>query len=170
METEVRITDETTRAEAVMESPVLRLGVDGELQLWRGREALAVTVRRCFPWSQPGECLSIRNQENEEVMFIANSKTLDEKSQEALQAALRESGFFFRVRQILEAREEFELRHWVVETDQGRRRFQTRLDEWPRELPGGELLVRDLYGDVYQMSKPSALDAKSRELLWAFVE
>jgi hypothetical protein len=34
--------------------------------------------------------------------------------------------------------------HWRVHTDQGARRFQTRLDDWPRKLPDGGLLIRDV--------------------------
>lgn len=40
--------------------------------------------------------------------------------------------------------EEVEAFAWTVATRQGPRRFQTRLDDWPSELPGGGLLIRDL--------------------------
>ena len=83
---------------------------------------------------------------------------------------MRESGFFFKITRIIEAREEFELRHWLVETEQGQRRFQTRLEDWPRELPGGDLLIRDVYGDIYHVGGLRSLDQRSRELLWAFIE
>ena len=32
------------------------------------------------------------------------------------------------------------------------RTFQTRLDHWPCELPGGGLLIRDVAGDLYYIA------------------
>src|SRR5205809_76993 len=66
--------------------------------------------------------------------------------------------------------EEVEIRRWRVETQQGPRTFQTRLDDWPRTLPHGGLLIRDLAGDLYHLVAPERLDRESRELLWAFVD
>ncbi len=63
-----------------------------------------------------------------------------------------------------------EIRHWRVETRQGTRSFQTRLDAWPRLLPHGGLLIRDVAGDLYHLGEPGALDHHSRALLWAFVD
>ena len=72
-----------------------------------------------------------------------------------------------RVRSI---EEEVEIRHWTVDTAQGGRRFQTHLDDWPRVLPGGGLLMRDVAGDLYRLPDPASMDRHSRELLWAFVD
>jgi hypothetical protein len=61
-------------------------------------------------------------------------------------------------------------RRWRVETRQGARLFQTRLDDWPRTLPHGGLLIRDVTGDLYHLGRPADLDRGSRDLLWAFVD
>ena len=66
--------------------------------------------------------------------------------------------------------EEVEIRIWKVRTRQGPRSFQTRLDDWPREVPGGGFLIRDVAGDLYHVADPRGLDEASRALLWAFVE
>jgi len=71
---------------------------------------------------------------------------------------------------LLEGVEEVEIRQWTVETVHGTRSFQTHLDDWPRVLPGGGLLIRDVAGDLYRLPDPYELDRKSRELLWAFVD
>jgi hypothetical protein len=34
----------------------------------------------------------------------------------------------------------------------------------------GGLLIRDVGGDLYRLPAPETLDARSRELLWAFVD
>jgi len=88
----------------------------------------------------------------------------------ALEMALAVAGFVFEVTRVLEIDEEVEIRHWRVETQQGPRTFQTRLDDWPRTLPHGGLLIRDLAGDLYHLDAPERLDRESRELLWAFVD
>jgi len=76
----------------------------------------------------------------------------------------------FVVTAVTEIEEEVEIRTWRVATRQGVRTFQTRLDEWPRPLPGGGLLIRDVAGDLYRIDDLAALDAKSLELLWAYVD
>ena len=95
---------------------------------------------------------------------------LDARSRAALESALAVAGFVFDVTRVLEIEEEVEIRRWRVETRQGPRTFQTRLDDWPRTLPHGGLLIRDLAGDLYHLAAPEQLDRQSRELLWAFVD
>jgi hypothetical protein len=71
---------------------------------------------------------------------------------------------------VVEIEEEVEIRQWTVETRDGPRHFQTHLDDWPRVLPMGGLLIRDVGGDLYRLPDPARLDRRSRELLWAFVD
>jgi hypothetical protein len=148
----------------------LRAGAGGRLLFCRDGASTAVRVRPCFPWSDPSRHLSLRDDDESEVALIANPATLDARSRRALEDALAEAGFVFEVTRVVDIDEEIEIRHWRVETRQGSRRFQTHLDDWPRELPGGGLLVRDVAGDLYHLADPGALDRHSRQLLWAFVD
>src|SRR5262245_21084734 len=143
---------------------------DGSLWAMKGEEESAVSVRRCFPWSEPGQHLSLRDADEEEFAFVRNPAELDPRSRAALERALAVAGFVFEVTRVLEIEEEVEIRRWRVETRQGPRTFQTRLDDWPRGLPHGGLLIRDLAGDLYHLSQPEHLDKQSRELVWAFVD
>lgn len=143
---------------------------DGRLWAERNADARPVSVRRCFPWSEPMRYVSLRDDDEEEFALVADLGDLDGSSRAALETALAEAGFVFRVTRIREVEEEVEIRTWDVETTQGARRFQTRLDDWPRELPGGGILIRDVAGDLYHVPDPLALDRKSRQLLWAFVD
>jgi len=147
----------------------LTRGVDGRLWLRTDDVEKAVRVHRCFPWSEPGRFLSLRDTENRELAMVANLNDLTPSSREALEGALLEAGFVLRVRRILDVDEEVEIRTWKVETEQGPRTFQTRLDDWPWEVPGGGIVIRDVAGDLYHVADPGALDEKSREWLWAFV-
>jgi hypothetical protein len=143
---------------------------DGQLWATRGEEERVVRVRRAFPWSEPGRFISLRDAGDREFALVAEPQALDIESRAALEAALEAAGFVFVVTAVTEIEEEVEIRTWRVATRQGVRTFQTRLDEWPRPLPGGGLLIRDVAGDLYRIDDLAALDAKSLELLWAYVD
>jgi hypothetical protein len=129
-----------------------------------------VRLRQCFPWSQPSQHLSLRNDEDREVAIVDDPAELEPESRQALEHALAEAGFVLEVTRVLDIVEEVEIRQWTVETQQGRRLFQTHLDDWPRTLPNGGILIRDVAGDLYRLATPSTMDKRSRELLWAFVD
>ncbi|HEY5418439.1 MAG TPA: DUF1854 domain-containing protein [Gemmatimonadaceae bacterium] len=131
---------------------------------------MPVRLRQCFPWSEPGLHLSLRDDEDREVAIVDDPALLEPESRRALEHALAEAGFVLEVTRVVDLDEEVEIRQWTVETEQGRRSFQTHLDDWPRILPGGGLLIRDVAGDLYRLAAPSSMDKKSRELLWAFVD
>jgi hypothetical protein len=80
-----------------------------------------------------------------------------------------EAGFVLRIRRIVQVDEEVEIRTWQVVTEQGSRSFQTKLDDWPMEVPGGGIVIRDVSGDLYHVPDPEAMDERSRRWLWAFV-
>ena len=127
-------------------------------------------VRRCFPWSEPARYISLRDEHHREVALVRDPLELAEPSRSALLDAMAEAGFLFEVVRVFEIEEEVEIRQWQVETRQGPRVFQTRLDDWPRALPGGGFLIRDVAGDLYRLPSPETMDKRSRELLWAFVD
>jgi len=153
-------------------APELTLERRADGSLWAAREGeeRPVWVRRCFPWSESARYLSLRDGDDEEFALVRDPAELDPVSRQALEGALAVAGFVFEVTRVLEIEEEVEIRHWRVETRQGARKFQTRLDDWPRSLPHGGLLIRDVTGDLYHLDQPAALDKYSRELLWAFVD
>lgn len=141
---------------------------DGQLWAIRGEEERAVRVRRLFPWSEEDRHVSLRDAANREFALVGPEDTLDVESLEALDEAMLAAGFVLEVSAVLDIDEEIEIRVWRVETRQGPRTFQTHLDDWPRDVPGGGLLIRDVAGDLYHVAEPEAMDRRSRELLWAF--
>ncbi len=149
--------------------PVLELGADGRLRVRGSAESKTVVVRRCFPWSEPGKYISLRDEDQGEVALVKDPAELTPESRSALEFAMAEAGFVFEVTRVIEVEEEVEIRHWQVDTRQGKRSFQTRLDDWPRALPGGGFLIRDVAGDLYRLPEPGTMDKDSQELLWAFV-
>jgi len=157
-------------SKALLQAPKLERRVDGQLWVTMGEAEAPVRVHRCFPWSDPQRYVSLRDDDHHELAFVADAVELDSGSRLVLEEALAEAGFLLEVLAIDEIHSEVEIRRWIVETRQGRRSFQTRLDDWPREVPGGGLVIRDVAGDLYHVERPEALDNKSRGLLWAFVD
>jgi hypothetical protein len=131
---------------------------------------VSVVVRRCFPWSEPAKFISLRDDQNVEIALVEDPVRLDAGSRLVLESALALAGFVFEVTQVHSLEEEIEIRDWKVETRQGSRTFQTRLDDWPRVLPGGGILIRDVAGDLYHVATRDGMDRKSRELLSVFVD
>jgi hypothetical protein len=163
---EVRKMDESP----AIPRPRLERRGDGRLWLSLGGRCEAVRISRCFPWSARSSFISLRDDERRELLLIEDPATLDPASRETLEDALVEAEFVLDVVSIEGIDEEIEIRSWAVETRQGPRRFQTRRDEWPRSVPGGGVLVRDVAGDLYFVRRPAELDRRSRELLAVFVD
>jgi len=153
-------------------APPLRVERREDGQLWaeRSGETCPVWVRRCFPWSEPTRFVSLLDHEKNEFALVSDVGALEPRSREALEDALAEAGFVLQIERIESVEEEVEIRTWAVQTRQGHRSFQTRLDDWPREVPGGGYVIRDVAGDLYHVASPQELDSRSRELLWAYVE
>jgi len=143
---------------------------NGRLLVKRNEQQISVRLRQCFPWSEPHRHLSLRDDKEREVALIDDPAQLAPASRRALEDALAAAGFVLVVTRVVGVDEEVEIRHWSVETMHGPRTFQTHLDDWPRTLPGGDLLIRDVGGDLYRLANPREMDRKSRELLWAFVD
>ena len=163
---ELRAYEQATRRDRV----VLERRRDGQLWAMRDGEERPVIVRRCFPWSEPTEYVSIRDCDENEFVLVRGTADLDEASREVLEQALAEAGFVLEITHIEDVDEEIEIRTWKVETRQGPRSFQTRLDDWPRQVSNGGTLIRDVAGDLYYVRDAAKLDKKSRSLLWAFVD
>ncbi|MCP4006653.1 MAG: DUF1854 domain-containing protein [bacterium] len=171
--TETRTPEKVKKADhrlATHPSLHLQRRVDGQLWATKGEQTRPVWVCRCFPWSDPGTQISLRDEEEDEFALVSDPSKLDSGSREALELALVEAGFVLEILRVDECEEEVEIRTWKVQTRQGERRFQTRRDDWPLPIPGGGLLIRDVAGDLFLVREPDELDRHSRGLLWAFVD
>jgi hypothetical protein len=160
----------TTRIEHSEDGLRLWWGADGQLWAALGSTESSVRVARCFPWSDPARFVSLRDAEDEEVALVRALPDLPESSRKVLEEALAHAGFVFDVAAVDEVEEEIEIRRFRVHTRQGPRSFQTHRDEWPRTMPGGGLLIRDVVGDLYLVRDPGALDKRSAKLLWPFLD
>jgi len=148
-----------------------RLELDAALRLWlsRGERRVHVKPVRCFPWSSPGELVSLRDEHDREELLVEHVGELDPDSARALACALLSTGFVLEVCGVDSIEEDYEMRIWHTTTRQGKRTFQTKLDEWPWAAPDGGHLVRDLAGDLFRLPPLDTLDEATRRWLWAYV-
>jgi hypothetical protein len=152
-------------------SSVVALELDAAGRLWlrRGELSRPVVPVRCFPWSAPSELLSLRDENDTELLFLEQPDQLDPASARALELALATAAFVLEVERVLSIEEDQEIRIWKTQTRQGRRILQTRLDEWPWPSPDGGHLMRDLAGDLFRLPPLETLDEHSQRVLWAYV-
>src|SRR3989454_7213129 len=99
-----------------------------------GSAARAVWVQRCFPWSEPGRFLSLRDDDEEEFALVRDPAELDPASRRVLEEAMVAAGFVFEITRVMAIEEEVEIRHWRGETPRGARSFPTPLHAWSRPL------------------------------------
>ncbi len=143
---------------------------DGRLVACLDGAASPVRPVRCFPLSRPAAYISLRDDDEREVALVVDLDDLDPDSRSVLAEELADAGFVLHIARIHSVNEELEIRTWKVDTREGPRTFQTARDEWPRQLPGGGLLLRDVAGDLYLVPQASELDARSRRAIWAFID
>ena len=134
------------------------------------REPASVDIPPDDPLQRDLLRLSLRDGDDEEVALIRDLAELGPDSRHALAESLIEASFVLQVEGVEEVEEEIEIRSFRVRTRQGVRSFQTLRDEWPRRMPGGGVLMRDVAGDLYFIPSPASLDEKSRKLLWAYLD
>jgi hypothetical protein len=149
-------------------NPDLSILQDGQLGILEGEKTIPVKVRPCFPWSHPRAFLSLRDEDKQERAMIVSLDDLTQDSREALEQVLAEASFMFEIQHIVELGQDFELRVWKVETQIGPRTFLTKYDDFPEEIGGNGLAIRDLAGDIYVVRDSEKLDSKSQDLLYSF--
>src|SRR2546427_177715 len=90
----------------------LERGADGKLWALRGDAERVVWVRRCFPWSEPGRFVSLRDEDDNELALVSDPAELDRASRRVLEEAMAAAGFVFEVTRGMAIEEEVEIRHW----------------------------------------------------------
>lgn len=150
-------------------APELFIGLDSCLWLKRGEVSVAVRAVRCFPWSQPGRHVSLRDDDGTEHYLVEDLDELDPSSRQALARALGPAGFVLEIEAVESIEEDYEVRVWRTRTRHGPRQFQTALDAWPWPAPAGGHFVQDIGGDLYRIPPLERLDERSRQRLFAYV-
>ncbi|MBT3583758.1 MAG: DUF1854 domain-containing protein [Halobacteriovoraceae bacterium] len=128
-----------------------------------------VSVKPCFPWTQPEHFLSLRDDDDNEVFLIEDLQALDFNAIEAVRHSMRPAQFILEINRINSIEEDVELRIFDVETVQGSRIFHTKLEDWPTLLDDGSILIEDLSGDTFKVEGLQRLDQRSQKILSTYV-
>ena len=134
-----------------------------------GEQWTEVTLKECFPWSAPGKYLSLRDKDDNEIYLIEDHERLDREARELIEAELNFSQFVLTISSIDKIEEDVELRRFLVQTEQGSRIFQTKLESWPEVHEDGVILIEDLAGDLFRINNVNHLDEHSRKELSPYV-
>jgi Domain of unknown function (DUF1854) len=140
-------------------------------QLWLkpagGEEEIVVRPTRAFPLSDPGRFVALLDRDGYEVALIHDLAELPEKPRALLLEALEKSYFLPEIVRMLEITDEFGIQRWEVETDRGPRVFEVRSREDLRWVRPGDLILRDVDGNRYEIKRFDDLDTASRLMIEA---
>ena len=114
---------------------------------------IEINIKKCFPWSHQHKYLSFRDKDDEEVSLLENIDLFDEESKKNMLYHLSQSNFTMNIINILSIGEEVEIRNFKVITTSGERSIQTKLDDWPKILNNGSVMIQDLCGDRFVIHK-----------------
>jgi hypothetical protein len=136
------------------------------LRLTIGEEKSFPTVKPVWaaPLSRPGKYLALLNGKGDEITTVADPKSLDKESYDAVMEELHRRYLTATVTAVTHAKQEFGATYWNVETDRGARDFVTQnLQENAIWLGDTHLLLLDVDGNRFEITDVSALDDSSRK-------
>jgi hypothetical protein len=125
-----------------------------------------VRPRRLFPISGKAGYVGFLGEKDTEVVLLADPDQLDDKSAEALEAALARTYYAPKVLQVFDIEEAMGISLWHVRTEQGLARFEV-IDRQRniRILPQGRLLIVDVDGNRFEIDDVTGLDPRSQALI-----
>jgi Domain of unknown function (DUF1854) len=124
-----------------------------------------VRIRRSFPWSKPGQFVSVRSSDGKELLLIDDVNELDSEMRSKIESWLSRYSFIPRITRIDEVDVRFGYQQWKVQTDRGPAEFRVQEREDIRFLNDGRFSVKDADGNVYEMTRLDQLDPHSRDQL-----
>jgi hypothetical protein len=130
-----------------------------------GEAIVDARVARCFPWSLPGNFISLRTKDGKEIVLLKTTGELDEASRVPVEEELREKIFNPRILRVTDYRNEFGVVSVSADTDRGNVTFQIRSRDDIRVLSPTRSLFRDADGNTYELPDLNALDPVSRKHL-----
>jgi hypothetical protein len=134
---------------------------------YKGQE---VTLLPCFPSMDKLSCISVLDEEQNEVFFIDKTVELENDQQEMVMKHLYIEQLGHKITRVLDVREEIELRKYIVETNSGSTIFYTRSEDWPRLVKKNHFQFLDIHGDIFYIDEFSNLDKKSQKIISSFID
>lgn len=124
---------------------------------------------RAFPLSEPEGALSLIGSDGKERLWVADPATLPAAMHALIGEELAARSFMPEILALISVSTFATPSDWTVDTDRGRHVLVLNAEEDIRRLPDGRLLVTDRHGVAYLITRPAALDRRSRRLLERFL-
>ncbi len=128
-----------------------------------------VSVKACFPVTDPHRFLRFTDEDDEELGLLADIAELDERERAVLLEELEKQQFMPIIVKIDAIYREYAIPIWEVRTDRGPRRLELKSTRDVHRLGGGRVYLRDSEGNGYVIPDSGQLDRESRELLELYV-
>ncbi len=126
--------------------------------------------RRLFPLSDPNHYIVLLDSNEKEVAMIRDITALDALSQKALLDCFREYYLIPKITQVLEVTDKFGVLRFKVMTDRGEISFHIRNRHSDiKNLGANRIIIRDADDNRYEIPDYTALDTRSRRLLFSYV-
>jgi len=154
----------------VIEGADVRFGrtSDGQILLHRGQNVVTVgSIMSAFPLTRPGQMVSIRDEEGDEIGILRGVGGLDPRSRRVMDEELERAYFMPRIRDILDIQEELNVVTWEVETDRGPRHFEVRnVRQNVRRMGNRRFVIRDVDGNRYEIHDWADLPPAAQRIIW----
>jgi hypothetical protein len=128
-----------------------------------------VSPVRAFPLSERDGALSLLGPHGKEALWVADPATLPAAARALIDEELAARAFMPEIQALLAVSTFATPSDWTVRTDRGQRVLVLNAEEDIRRLADGRLLVTDRHGIGHLISRPAALDRRSRRLLERFL-
>jgi hypothetical protein len=133
-----------------------------------------VVLRSCFPVSEGGAYLSVRDASDEqeaEIGILEDWTTLDEEDRQAVAAELGLYYFVPKIGRVHQVKDELGFLYWTVDTDKGPREFVMRnsVIRYAREVSPGHWLLIDINEARYEIPDVDKLDRASQRWVRQFL-
>ncbi|MFO7958413.1 MAG: DUF1854 domain-containing protein [Candidatus Brocadiia bacterium] len=128
-------------------------------------ELEGVTIEPCFPITEFGRYLLLKDGEGQELGILEDMRELDDASMKAVEAELKEQHFIPIITRVNDISREFHIPVWDVETDRGPRRLELKRRRDVHRMRGGRVYIRDAGGNGYLIPDIRELDPASRNLI-----
>lgn len=133
------------------------------------REYPEVVPVMSFPLSDQEHYVSFfevkDGKKENEIGMIEDIGKLDPESKKIIRAELKKGYFMPQIIRINNMVENHGIMKFDVETDKGRRVFETRYKEDIRRMPNNRVIIKDADGNRYEIKDYTKLDARSMKLI-----
>jgi len=129
-----------------------------------------IAVHRCFPFTQPEQFLSIRDEEQNELGLVRSLSDLSEEAAALLREQMDLRYFLPQIIKVNSIKDEYGYSYWDVVTDKGGCRFTCRTGGNTVAKPSeNRLMVTDINGNRFELADITKLTPKEMKMIDLYI-